>query len=177
MATLRDKHILIGGKWILKPVHNIGDRVRVINNPGYYSQVSKGQTYTVADTRLQTQGMVFDEENSEYVQTYSQKVSVGNGSWYTSKNFQNLTQEAKPVLQIEANRPAIVKEFVEHAKDGEVKREYIGEAKEFASQSLARLYCQHEITNSIRKDNLYRRFAIFVEQSVAQAKEPQIEFK
>jgi hypothetical protein len=80
------------------------------------------------------------------------------------------------MLALEADRPTFVREFKEVVVDGKTVREYIGEWLPFNNMSAAKVHTTNEITSAIRAKNDYRKFAIFQEKHVSQAKQPEIEF-
>ena len=95
--------------------------------------------------------------------------------WWTLTNFDYTDGEynMNTTLQIESNRPAIVQEIT--TANG--KRENVGSIYRFDRRSDAEAWTKEQIVNTIRADNVYREFAIFVEVAVAQASEPPVVFK
>lgn len=112
-------------------------------------------------------------------EVFETKIKIGY-SWYLMKNFKNNSRKAEKmstIHSIEQDKPTFLREFTEViGENGVVERQYIGDWLEFKNTSAAKLHAQGEITKSIREKNDYRKFALFSQTYVAQAKQPEIEF-
>ncbi len=159
-------------KWFITDF-KIGDALeRVTQASTVNSAVQKGQVVMMDSFYDIVSAAKYEyDENNNYVEIYQQKIKVvGSRMTYLGSNFKKV--EKTVMLGIETNRPTFVREFVE--TDG--KRSYVGDFLPFDSASAARVWCSDAITDAIRNTNTYRRFAIFTENSIAQAKKPEIEF-
>jgi hypothetical protein len=160
----------------------VGDSVTRITRPSSsYSQLKKGAVTTVTEIYnyvttthyIRTYNSV--RKNWDYHYIYQPRVRVaGSKQIYNADNF--LKTGGNNMLALDVDRPTFVREFTENTVDGKVVRSYIGDLISFDNLSAAQVYCSNEISNSIRKDNTYRKFSIIVEKAVAQAKKPEIEF-
>ncbi len=74
------------------------------------------------------------------------------------------------------NRSALVQEVEESVKDGKTVLTPIGNVLPFDSINDAQDHVKREIVASIRGNINYRKFKIFQEIAVAQAKEPEVSF-
>jgi hypothetical protein len=159
----------------------VGDSVeRITAASRRTSSIQKGDTTTLTSvsnsvSRYDHVDTVYDRAASNSVYIYEQKVRVdGSAQQYNGSNFDYAKGNN---MLLEVNRPTMIREFKEVVKDGKTVREWIGDFVEVDSLSAARTYTSNEISNSIRSKNEYRKFAIFTENSVAQAKQPEVEFK
>jgi hypothetical protein len=176
----------VWGKWFEQPVYKPGDKVlRITSNQSISSPIKKGGTFAVksysdvqhcATSGVSATGKFVYDERGAYVEIFRQRIKVvGSNTMYLSNNFKKVEKDNN-MMMIEADRPTFVREFVDTTKDGSAVREYVGDWLEFKNLSAARNYCSEQISNSIRNTNTYRKFSITVENSIAQAKKPEIEF-
>lgn len=162
-------------------VFSAGQRVkRITKHSNYYAAIKQGNEVTVVSVNWDTGpkvGTMYNSDTGQYETIFQQKLYIG-GSWYTASNFAPVGEAPKmtTIHAIEQDRPTFVREFKEVVVDGKTAREYIGDWKEFKNMSGAKTYTSTEITTAIRAKNDYRKFAIFQEKHVSQAKQPEIEF-
>ena len=175
-----DHYVIVGGRAFEKVSYfEVGDTVtRISKASRSYSQIQRGDTGRVraVDVGSAVGGTVRIDNQSIWI--YNQKVLLDESiSWYNSSNFMLAKKgNSNMSLQLEQDRPTFVREFKEVVKDGKTVREYIGDWVEFQNMSAAKTFTSNEITSAIRMKNEYRKFAIFSEKHVSQAKQPEIEF-
>lgn len=102
----------------------------------------------------------------------------GANSWFDAEQFK-LAESANDVsktLAIDVDRPCLVQEIQETTVDGKVVIVGVGDFTPFDSSRAANVWAAEQISNSIRTTNTYRKFRIYQEKSVAQAKKPEIEY-
>jgi hypothetical protein len=167
--------------YLFKTNFAIGDKVeRITSASRRTSSVQRGDLTTInnvshSGSKYDYIDTVYDRQVGGNVYLYEQKVRVdGSNQTYNGSNFDYAKGNN---MLLEVNRPTMIREFKEEVKEGKTVRVWIGDFVEVDSLSAARTYTSNEISNSIRKDNTYRKFAIFTENSVAQAKQPEVEFK
>lgn len=161
----------VNGHWVNSEIQQ-GDKVELANGS---MNLPRDIVHTVIDRK--TDGSDYEREPESGTYVYVGKVRIriaGYSNWYSAINFRKT--DRMPTLQIEANKPTRVIEFTESLVDGKMVRTEIGNEQTFDNLSAAKLYTSSEISASIRKDNEYRKFAVFQEVFVAQAKQPEVEF-
>lgn len=167
----------VDGKWY-RTNFQVGDAVKRTTTSHTLSGIPKGSVDVVTRVSFNGYSPTYElNDYGDYENVYEQKVYLkGNpGLGYYGKHFEKV-EAIMNTMQIEMDRPTFAQEFTETTVDGKAVRSYIGEPIPFDNYNSATVYTSNEISNSIRKDNTYRKFAIFVEKSIAQAKKPEIEF-
>ena len=167
--------------WYVEDVQP-GDTVqRTTKSKSYYSSMRLNDSGVVQEIKPGSYyGHVVAGEYGYAVSAYHAKIKI-DGTWYSMTNFKVTKKKDRTdnmVAMIEEDRPTYVREFkMVTTEDGTAEREYIGEQLSFKNMSAAKVYASNQISESIRKENTYRRFSILQEKFVAEAKQPEIEFK
>ena len=143
-----------------------GTFVRYLGTGGYNS-LTKDLLYQIVQL---TNNSWKIKENG--VGGYTTNIKVNNNSGYVREfdiiHFEPVKDDT--MLKLTVNRPAI-------AWETSITGERIGEPHHFTSENDAQAYAKEQIIESIRKENKYRTFSIFVEKSVARATEPPVTFE
>lgn len=141
---------------------NVGSRITTVN---------MDDTYTVQNIKLSGRSSIglpyYRTGHSSPYYVYFAHLQI-NGKLYLAKNFTK--------TGVNTMTTTIVREFAEHVSVSNVERVYIGEQKEFNTLAEANKFVSAAISNSLRTDNKYRKFVLFQEVCVAQAKQPEVEF-
>jgi hypothetical protein len=173
----------------------VGDILEATEKKGsYYNRVfSKGDKFKVAMVKP---GVMAESPlySGNYVQTYQVRVykvdpysnygweTKPENNWWSVEKLKIVERNGVPYdegdknmtrLAIAMDRPALVQEIT--TVDG--KRTNVGVALAFKNETEAQAYAKEQIVNTVRDKNDYREFAIFVEKSVARAKEPPVVFE
>jgi hypothetical protein len=122
----------------------------------------------------------FQSSSQAYENNQMIRVDGRNINWMSADNFvliKSGDNKMAATLAIEVDRPCLVREIKEVLDaNGKPVVQAVGDYVEFDSKRAARLYTEEQITQSIREKNDYRRFRIYQEQEISQAKKPEIEF-
>jgi len=154
----------------------IGDIIQYTGNRS--STYEKGEQAVVRSVSRGTSDYVYmsnEHHRGQNRYVYTQAIYVqGSDVKRSMKNWKKA--EGKKMFALEEKKPVIVQEIEETIVDGKAVVKNIGEPLELTSLSEARIYTTNEITKSIREQNAYRQFRIYVQDSIARAKKPEIEF-
>lgn len=165
-----------------------GDQVQLSNVNAYdrYSSLWRAAKVGSYDSRMTATFIVVDVkwggkyEYQEKSKSYenSQLVRLNaTGAWFDAENFKLVKGEnVSTTLAIDVDRPCLVQEIQETTVDGKAVVVGVGDFYPFDSSRAANVWASEQISNSIRSNNVYRKFKIYQEKSVAQAKKPEIEF-
>ena len=153
--------------------------VTLTTNNTPLTSISYGKVYTILDTSDRYSFGYYDKAPAIRVVNDN-----GNKHWVKAHYFKVLTEEEAKgydtmgtnVVALEHKTPTLMVEVKIDTNSTDGNLVEVGEYEKYDSVSAARNAARAKITEQIRKTNDYPMFRIYRQDSIAQAKEPPVEF-